>query len=172
MLCICNLTWVSAQSLGNGISVSIPSLFLVAIRGATNTDISLGLNGPAEAGLEATNTADSTMWINYSFLKGKYSKTKSDVYVKIGAGTVPSGMALKVRAKSSSSHGKGNKGVPLGEITLTSSDQKIIQNIKSSHTGKGWGKGHNLVYSLDLTNYNIVNYTSPAVLTITYTVID
>ena len=172
VLCTFLTNDIQAQGWGNNVSVNIPTVSLVAIRGATNTDISLGLTGPAEAGLGATNQADSTMWLNYSFIKGKYTKTKNDVYVKIGSGTVPSGMDLKVKAKSSSNHGKGNKGVPVGEVTLTSSDQKLIKNIKSSHTGKGWGRGHNLVYTLDLANYNIVNYTTPIVLTITYTITD
>ena len=79
-------------------------------------------------------------------------------------------MTLNVEAKSPTSHGKGNKVTSTGEITLTSTDQAIIENIKSANTGKGANKGHNLVYDLDLSSYNIVNYTAPVVLTITYTI--
>ncbi len=157
---------------GRNVSVNIPQVALLGLRSNTNTTVSLGLNGPAEAGLGATNTADSSVWVNYTFLKGKNTRPKCHVFVKIGAGTVPSGMDLNVKAKSSTSHGKGNKGVPTGTVTLSSVDQMLIQNIKSSNTGKGVNKGHQLVYSLDLTNYNIVNYTAPSVLTIVYTLTD
>jgi hypothetical protein len=176
ILVVLCLSTISAFAQGNGngyafgLGVSIPEISLVALISSTNTNISLGLDGPAEAGLGATNTADSSIWVNYTFVKGKNSRPKAKVYAKISSGTVPSGMSLNVEAKSPTTHGKGNKGTSTGEITLTGSDQPIIENIKSSNTGRGSNKGHNLVYSLDLTSYSIVNYTTPVVITIVYTI--
>jgi len=153
-----------------GLGVNIPEVSIIALRSNSSTSISLGLDGPAEAGLGATNTRDSSIWINYTFVKGKNSRPKAKVYAKISSGSVPTGMSLSVEAKPATSHGKGNKGTSTGEITLTFSDQAIIENIKSANTGKGSNKGHNLVYDLDLSNYSIVNYTAPVVLSITYTI--
>jgi|GEM_PF-2286412 hypothetical protein len=153
-----------------GLGVNIPQISIIALRSNSSTSISLGLDGPAEAGLGATNTKDSSIWVHYTFVKGKNTRPKAKVYAKISSGSVPSGMTLNVEAKSPTSHGKGNKGTSTGEITLTSTDQAIIENIKSANTGKGANKGHNLVYDLDLSSYNIVNYTAPVVLTITYTI--
>lgn len=181
VLCLCTIqSFAQGNSNGNGngggngyafgLGVNIPEVSIIALRSASSTSISLGLTGPAEAGLGATNTADSSIWINYTFVKGKNSRPKAKVYAKISAGSVPSGMNLNVEAKPATSHGKGNKGTSTGEITLTSSDQAIIENIKSANTGNGANMGHNLVYSLDLTNYSIVNYTAPVVLTIVYTI--
>ena len=165
-----------AQGNGNGnawgLNVNIPPVGMIHLASETSTNVSLGIDGPGEAGLGATNTADSSIWVNYTFIKGKNSRPKNHIYAKISNGSVPSGMTLKVYAKSATSHGKGKKGTPTGEITLSSTDQKLIENIKTAHTGRGVGKGHNLVYSLDLSNYNLANYTSATVLTITYTITD
>lgn len=166
----------NAQGNGNGnawgLGIKIPTVSLIHLASSTNTNVSLGLDGPGEAGLGATNTADSSIWINYTFLKGKWTRPKNHIYVRISSGSMPSGMSLKVKAKSATTHGKGNKGAPVGEVVLTGSDQKLIQNIKSSYTGRGAGKGHNLVYSLDLTNYSLSNYSGATTLTITYTISD
>ncbi len=167
-----NKIWAQGNGNAWGLNVNIPAVAIIHLASQTNTNVSLGLNGPAEAGLGATNTADSSIWVNYTFVKGKNSRPKNHIYAKISVGSVPSGMSLKVVAKSATSHGKGNKGTPTNEITLSSTDQKLIQNIKTSHTGRGPGKGHNLVYSLDLSNYQLANYTSAIVLTITYTISD
>lgn len=181
VLCLCTiLSFAQGNSNGNGngggngyafgLGVNIPEVSIIALRSNSSISISLGLDGPAEAGLGATNTMDSSIWVNYTFVKGKNTRPKAKVYAKIGSGSVPSGMLLNVEAKNPTSHGKGNKGTSTGEITLTSSDQPIIENIKSANTGKGASQGHNLIYSLDLTNYSIVNYSAPVVLTIVYTI--
>ena len=153
-------------------NIYIPQVALLAVRGETNTNLSLGLDGPAEAGLGMTNTSDSSLWINYTFLRGGFTRPKGNVYTKISSGSLPSGMVLKVRAKSATSHGGGLKGTPTGQLTLTSSDQKIINNVRTSYTGRGVNKGHNLVYDLDISNYSLASYTAPIVLTITYTLTD
>ncbi|MFT5511741.1 MAG: hypothetical protein ACI8SE_000134 [Bacteroidia bacterium] len=116
-----NATFAFAQGNGNafGLGVNIPEVLIIALRSNSSTSISLGLDGPAEAGLGATNTGDSSIWVNYNFVKGQNSRPKAKVYAKIGSGTVPSGMDLKVLAKSATVHGKGNS---TGQITLSSTD--------------------------------------------------
>jgi len=154
------------------IGVFIPQVTLIAVRGETNTNLSLGLDGPGEAGLGMTNTSDSSLWINYTFIRGGLTRPKGHIYTKISSGSLPSGMPLKVRAKSATYHGIGLLGSPTSQLTLSYTDQKIISNVRTSYTGRGINKGHNLVYELDVTNYSLANYTSPIVLTITYTLTD
>ncbi|MFT4521108.1 MAG: hypothetical protein ACI8ZN_000032 [Bacteroidia bacterium] len=55
---------------------------------------------------------------------------KKDVYVKIAAGTMPGGMLLKVTASSITTTGMGNQGSPVATITLTTTDQKLIKDVK------------------------------------------
>ena len=60
-----------------GLGVNIPQISIIALRSNSSTSISLGLDGPAEAGLGATNTMDSSIWVNYTFVKGKEHTSES-----------------------------------------------------------------------------------------------
>jgi hypothetical protein len=167
---ISSVNQVQAQS--KYLGINIPTVSLINIVGPTNTNVSLGLNGPGEAGLGMKNTSDSTMWLNYTFLKGSVSRPKTSIYAKISNGSLPSGMKLYLTAKTATSYGLGNKGTSTGQITLNSTNQKVVQNVRSCYTGIGVGRGSNLVYDLDISNYSLTNYTAPIVLTITYTITD
>ncbi len=114
---------------------------------------------------------DSTLWLNYSAVKGA-SKPKKDVYVKILSGAVPSGFDLTVLARADNGSGGGNVGTPVGEITLTSTDQKLVNNVKSAYTGKGSGDGHRLIYRLLVTDMSLVDADDDATLSILYTIAD
>lgn len=166
-----------AQGNGNGnaygVNVNVPEVAILALRSNSSTSINLDLGAPDEAGLAATGASDSSVWMNYTFVKGKNSRPKVNVYAKISSGTVPSGLALKVTAKACTSHGNGNKGGSTGQITLTNTDQMVVQNIKTSNTGNGANKGHCLVYNLDITDYSSLQFTTSASdVEITYTMAD
>jgi hypothetical protein len=85
---------------------------------------------------------------------------------------VPSGTELNVTATTPNVHGKGNKGQSSGEVTLNTTDQKVLENIKSSHTGVGVGKGSNLIYHLEVTDYALLDFDDDETLTILYTITD
>lgn len=162
----------NARAQSKFVSINIPKVALVDVVGPTNTNISLGLTGPGEAGLGATNTSDSVLWLNYTYLKGSITQPKANIYAKISNGSLPTGMTMYLTAKAPVSYGLGVKGSSSGKVTLTSTNKKVVQDIKSCYTGVGPGKGSNLVYELDISGYNLVNYTSPIVLTITYTIME
>jgi hypothetical protein len=148
------------------ISYEVPKVALVDVEGGAS--ISLELVAPEEAGegmdISATN---SDLWLNYSSTTANAGvntvSVKSDV-------TLP-GIALKVLAGSDNAAGAGAVGTPESIITLTTSDQVIIDDIGTCYTGTGTSKGHNLTYSLATTAYNLIKYTaSPTSITITYTI--
>ena len=67
VLCLCTIqSFAQGNSNGNGngggngyafgLGVNIPEVSIIALRSNQSTSISLGLDGPAEAGLGATNT--------------------------------------------------------------------------------------------------------------------
>ena len=93
------------------------------------------------------------------------------------SGTV-AGLDLKVLSGAATSDGKGTKGTAAGTaLTLTTSDQDIITGIGSCHTGNGDGKGHNLTYSLALSNEGddfdlLDNDLENTELTVTYIISD
>lgn len=166
---------------GNGkktglIGVSMPQVAIINIAGTNGTSIDLALNAPAEAGLmvDLSDAVDSSIWINYTHIRGKFSRPKVDVYAKITNGTVPGGMDLKVKALNDVGAGAGNTGNPVGEITLSSTDQKIIQNIHTCYTGYGVNKGHQLVYRLDVggVNYADLDFDESTTVTVEYTITD
>lgn len=174
LLFISNPNAVFAQ--GNSqknITVTIPDVGLIAVVGNQTTTVSFGLTGPTEAGLPfgGDDQYDSTVWLNYSSVVGQ-SKPKKDVYVKISNGTVPDGFELRVRAAPNNGQGKGNVGTSTGEISLTSSDQKIVDHIRTGYTGKGNGKGHRLIYHLLIDDIGSVSADDVTTLEITYTITD
>jgi hypothetical protein len=68
--------------------------------------------------------------------------------------------------------GQGQLGNSMGEVLLSTGSQKIITGIRGSHTGVGTGNGHQLTYSLEVSNPENVGQISSGPLTITYTLTD
>ncbi|MBO6517862.1 MAG: hypothetical protein JJ975_15055, partial [Bacteroidia bacterium] len=93
---------------------------------------------------------------------------------KISNNSVPGGMLLKVTAQSDAGNGDGKMGTSAGQITLTSSDQTVVNGIGSCYTGDGANNGHNLTYSLELDptagSYADIDFDEDVTLTITYTI--
>lgn len=164
------------------VTVKIPEIALLDIESAGGkNDIVLTVEAPTEAGESVVldNAYNKNLWINYTSIINSSSKDQSrNVSVKISNGKVPGGLNLKVEAQAASSDGKGNKGKPVGTaLVLTGSDQDIITGIGSCYTGNGDGKGHQLVYSLELSkdgdNFgDLDNDQDGTELTITYTLSD
>lgn len=179
--------WAQGNSNGNGngggngyayghgnTSVSIPEVAIVSVAGNGSTTVAFGLDAPAEAGqgFQGDDQYDSSLWLNYTTLTGT-SNPKKDVYVKISSGSVPDGFNLRVKALSDVGNGNGGMGNPVnGWISLTSSDQKIIQNIHTGYTGKGHQNGHQLIYNLQIDDLSSVDADDQASLEITYTIMD
>lgn len=160
----------------------IPEIALLDLEADGNAlDITLTVEAPTEAGesVVLTNATNSDLWINYTSIVNK-NTTSSDQTRKVSvksSGTV-AGLDLKVQSGAATSDGKGTKGTAAGSaLTLTTSDQDIITGIGSCHTGNGDGKGHNLTYSLALSNdgddFNLLdNDLNNTELTVTYTISD
>ena len=158
----------------HNVKFSIPEIALLDIEsGNKSNDITLTVEAPTEAG--------ESLWLNYTSIVNKNKSSKDNnrnVAVKISNGTVPGGLNLNVQAQKASSDGKGDKGSPVGTtLTLSSNDQDIITGIGSCYTGNGDGKGHQLVYSLELAKDGdafgeLDNDLDNTEITITYTISD
>jgi hypothetical protein len=158
------------------LGVNMTQVAILKLAGTNGTSIDLALNAPDEAGemVDLSDAVDSSIWVNYTHIKGKHSRPKVDVYAKITNGTVPGGMELKVKALNDVGAGAGNTGNPEPEITLSGTDQKLIKNIHTCYTGSGPNKGHQLVYRLDVSGVNYANldFDESTTLTIEYTITD
>jgi len=155
------------------VAISIPEVAILDLEGTTA--ISLNVDAPTEAGeaVDFSNAKDSSIWVNYSSIVGA-SETSRTVSAKISNNSVPAGMLLKVTAAADAGNGDGTMGSSSGQITLTSSDQKVITGIGSCYTGDGSNNGHNLRYSLELDptagSYANIDFDDDVTLTITYTI--
>ena len=150
----------------HSISYTIPSVSMVDVEGGAS--INLGLTSPSEAGqgmgISGTN---SSLWLNYS----STTNTASTNTVKVKVDALLPGIDLKIIAASDAAGGAGAPGSPSSILTLTTSDQNLINNIGTCYTGDGTSKGHNITYSMVANSYNQIKYTSvPSPVTITFTI--
>ena len=135
----------------------------------------LAVEAPTEAGVavDFSNATNDDVWINYSSIVGK-SENSRVVTAKISTNAVPDGMLLKVTAAKDAGSGDGTMGTSAGEVTLTSSDQKVVTGIGSCYTADGAGNGHNLQYALELDpakgSYAKIDFDQDVKLEITYTI--
>lgn len=159
------------------VTISVPEVALVDIEPAATKNITLGFTAPTEAGNPITpNTANSTLWLNYSSIKSVADPTRN-VSVKVNA-IIP-GIDIHVTAAAATGAGGGTLGTPAAQLTLSSTDQTIISGIGSAFTGNGANNGHNLTYALaagsgpgGVAVYADLQATATTVATVTYTISD
>lgn len=136
----------------------IPEIALLDIEtDAGSTDVLLGVVQPTDAGNLITfeDQPVDNLWINYTSVINSFPQSadkKRNIQVKVGSGSIPSGIVLRVRATAANNFGSGQKGVSNGWVNVSTSDQTIIKNIRSAFTGNGAGKGHNLQLRINLLN--------------------
>ena len=129
----------------------------------------LALNTLYNPGAAVSNTSDNSKWLNYTILQRPPEPTFS-ISVQISSGTIPDGMELKVIAGPYIGQRGGQPGTSSGQIVLSGTPQTIIYNIGTCSTGAGINVGHQLTYSLIITNFSQLSATSASV-NILYTII-
>lgn len=113
--------------------------------------------------------APHDIWLNYSSILKDLGKPRH-VVVKLD-NEIP-GITINVEAGNSAS-GFGTLGVSLGKITLSTTDQKIIEKIGSTYTITGPGYGHPLKYTFDINNSTYEKIVVGGVsTTVVYTLMD
>jgi hypothetical protein len=153
-------------SASHSILLTIPHVAMVDVEGGGS--ISLGLSSPNEAGLGMGSSAtNSSLWLNYSSTTN--TSSSNSVMVKLDA-AIP-GLDLKITASADASAGGGATGTPANTLTLSTTEQSLINNIGSCYTGDGTNKGHNITYSLVANSYSLIEHNpTPGVITITFTI--
>lgn len=139
--------------------------------------ISLQASVPTEAGLEISfaKAKSNDLWLNYSSITvSKFDPNRSiSVYFK---GQLPFGTVLYLEADKDASRGDGAMGNPTGLISLSDFPQDIITGIGSAYTGDGVGRGHNLSYSLSLSQdkgaYSLLDADQNSTITVIFTISD
>ena len=159
------------------VTISVPEVALVDIEPAATKNITLGFTAPTEAGNPVVpNTANSTLWLNYSSIKSVADPTRN---VSISVNAIIPGIDIHVTAAAATGSGGGSLGNPAAQLTLSATDQTIISGIGSAYTGNGANNGHNLTYALaagsgpgGVAVYEDLQATATTVATVTYTISD
>lgn len=166
ILCLLmNSTFVKGQYTETAtLSISLTGLNPIAlmdIEPSVNKNISFNISSPAEAGagFDLSAQTNTSLWINYTCTRiGGAALKKISVRT---SGTLPTGIILKVKASTRSlTAGNGTFGIPGSELLLSPSDQILLSGIGACFTGDGESKGHQLTFSLSISDSDYSQLTS------------
>ncbi|MDP3312197.1 hypothetical protein [Lutibacter sp.] len=136
------------------------------------TTVTLNLAASTEAGEKAVVVmANNKKWINFSSAVTSTAAPRS-ILIKIDDGQVPPGIYLKLSTSNYMGIGKGVLGSPSGILTLNSTPQTIISNIRGAFTGDGINNGYELTYYLEIYDYKLLDFNQAAALSISLTLTD
>ncbi|SHF53765.1 hypothetical protein SAMN05444274_106112 [Mariniphaga anaerophila] len=160
------------------VGITVPSMAIIDIEGAGEGG-SINLTVSAD-GIEAGDAVDfstasnNELWLNYTAISGGKSR---EISAKLENASLPSGVSLMLKVEGQT-NGVGDLGevVNTGSTALgTANSLKVVNGIGSCYTGNGTGSGHQLVYSLEMSDdgYSELvsgsNYSTTVVYTITET---
>ncbi|MHB1146069.1 MAG: hypothetical protein ACYC01_00585 [Lutibacter sp.] len=136
-----------------------------------NSTVTLSL-ATNEAGEKvAMMTTNNKKWINFSSALESTASSRS-ISINIAEGQVPSGIYLKLNTSNYMGIGQGVLGSPAGVLTLNSTSQTIISNIRGAYTGNGEGNGYELTYYLEIFDYKLLDFNQSATLSVILTLSD
>lgn len=156
----------------HSVGLTVPEIAILDIE-PDNSALNLGFSLPSEAGLPvvATGNSGNTKWINYTSSISQLVSSRS-VEVQISNGTVPPGVELMMEVSAYSGSGAGVLGTGVGIITLSASPQTCISGIGGAYTGNGPNNGHQLTYSLGISNYIELDASQSTVIELIFTMVD
>ena len=166
----------NGQGSGNGqnsdshsLNIGVVTHASVGIAGG-NTTLDFDMVAPANPGekIKVVQDGDSKLWLNYSSIvsSGASNKITASLDQDI------EGLKIKVNVAADAAGKVGHAGTGLSTKTLsTGNGEDVVNDIKSCYTGKGEGKGHALVYSIEIddSQYDKLVASSPVV-EVTYTI--
>jgi hypothetical protein len=152
---------------------SVPEIALVDIESITSNNINFTIIPSNESGgtPEIKESNNESLWINYSSAM-KNLKSSRSIVAEISNGNLPEGIQLFLKASDYSGRGKGKLGHPTEKINLSSQPKPIITEIGSCFTGDGVNNGHQLSFSIAVTDYSKMRSTQELDFTVLYTITD
>lgn len=163
-----------AQNISSAdVSFSIPEVALIDIEPSVNNTINFEVVAPPESGDEpvVSNSTNEDLWLNYTSAQAHVGSGRS--ISAMLSENVPDGISLYVRASKYSGIGDGVKaGKQTKAKKLTQNPVTIVRNIKNFYTGNGVGNGHQLTFTMEITDIEAINSTSNANFVVTYTLTD
>ncbi|GAB3165434.1 hypothetical protein GCM10027291_08730 [Telluribacter humicola] len=136
----------------------------------SNDAVVLTIPATTEAGMSLSMTSNSSKWINYTSAILAGGSTRR-ITAHVSSGSVPPGVRLLLSVSSPVGAGGGSRGGSISNLALTSSAQTILSGIGGAFTGNGINNGHQLTYTLGISNYGSLVKAS-STLMVTYTLTD
>ncbi|WP_147384013.1 hypothetical protein [Maribellus luteus] len=167
---------VAAQAQWNSgninVRFSVPEIAIVDIEPELGY-IEFSVNAPDIAGGEPVveHVSNESVWINYTSAIRRNGNRRS-INAQISEGTIPDGISFYVEASFASAFGSINQGNPVGRVQITNQPHPIITGIGSCFTGDGVGKGHELKYFLEISDFSQMKSIEDQVFTVLYTITD
>ncbi len=163
------------QTASHLLHINIPETSSIALASNTTNGVTLNVQAPEESGHQWSfeNATDSSIWLNYSVVRGSGEGQHKNVYVKIQNGNIPQGVVLTVAANEAQGSGQGDLGTSGSVVQLNTNNQVLINGIGTCYTGKGVGQGCQLIYALQSSGQalDLAQINSES-LTICYTIAD
>ncbi len=155
------------------VSFSLPPVALVDIEPDANNSIHFTVLPVAESGAspQIKRTTDQTLWLNYSSALANPQNTRS-ILAEITGGGLPEGVTLNVEALRYDGTGDGQFGQPAGKVSLSNQPKAIITDVGNCFTGDGVNNGHQLTFSIEVSDYSKITAASESSFTILYTLSD
>lgn len=124
---------------------------------------------PFDPGSSIDPVIDNSKWLNYNI-----TVTPPDLPVSVTAeitsGVISEGLQIQLQAGAYSGTGGGDPGITSGNLILTNIPQVLISNIGTCNTGDGINVGHQLTYTLSISDYSVVK-SSFSTMNILFTII-
>lgn len=134
----------------HSLTLTINQVALLDLEPAVSS-ISLIASTPSEAGAPVTEVSNNSSWLNYTSCVATTSPARL-VSVQL-TGTLPPGVELRLRVSPFSGAGQGVLGTSAGTVTLSATATTIVSGIRGCYTGNGANNGHQLTYTLVISNY-------------------
>jgi hypothetical protein len=155
------------------VSFSLPSVALVDIEPDTDNSIHFTISPATESGAspQINESSNRTLWINYSSALANPQNTRS-IVAEITGGGLPEGVSLNVEASRHQGIGNGQLGQSAGKVALSNQPKAIITNVGNCFTGDGESNGHQLTFSIEVSDYSKISAANETSFTILYTLSD
>lgn len=126
-----------------------------------SSSINIDMNSVIAAGENSEKVVSNNQWLNYS-LHVNPSDPVSSISVSVVSGSLPPGVEVYVQAGRHTGNGQGKTGVPAGKVKIENVPKVILGGIGSSSTGNGNFQGHQIIFSMMITDFALLrpgNYT-------------
>ncbi len=120
---------------------------------------------------EVKQLSGESIWLNYSSAIRGNGNTRS-INAQLAGNSIPDGISFFIEASAPSALGSVNQGTSAGRVEISEEPRPIVTGIGSCFTGDGVNMGHELTYSVEITDFEKVKSESNQVFTVVYTITD